>query len=164
MKPNGFVITRWKHTIMEVSKMEKQHTEVQGHIPEIRQTLILKAPIEKVWNAVATAEGIATWFMPSDFQPVKGHEFHLEAGPFGKSPCKVTVIDRPNKLSFNWGKDWVLTFELIALEDTTEFTLIHSGWDADSITEFGETHAIVRDRMAKGWVGMVDKLRKLVEA
>jgi hypothetical protein len=26
-------------------------------------------------------------------------------------------------------------------------TLIHSGWDADSVTEFGETHAPVRDIM-----------------
>lgn len=144
--------------------MKKSDTQAQGDSLDIKQTLVLNASIQKVWDAVATAEGIATWFMPNDFQPIEGYEFHLEAGPFGKSPCKVTVVDPPYKLSFNWGKDWVLTFELVALEGTTEFTLIHSGWDADSVTEFGETHAIVRDRMANGWVGLVDKLRKLVEA
>lgn len=144
--------------------MKKNHTQIQGDNLDIKQTLVLNASIQKVWDAVATAEGIATWFMPNDFQPIEGYEFHLEAGPFGKSPCKVTVVDPPHKLSFNWGKDWVLTFELVELEGTTEFTLIHSGWDADSVTEFGETHAIVRDRMANGWVGLVDKLRKLVEA
>ncbi len=144
--------------------MEKNHIEAKADIPEIRQTLILTASIQKVWDAVATAEGIGTWFMPNDFQPIEGHEFHLEAGPFGKSPCKVTSIDPPHQLSFNWGKDWAITFELVELEGTTEFTLIHSGWDADSITEFGETHAIVRERMANGWVGLVDSLRKHVES
>ncbi|MGG2200194.1 MULTISPECIES: SRPBCC family protein [Paenibacillus] len=133
-------------------------------LPDIRQTLVLNAPIRKVWDAVATSEGIAAWFMPNDFQPVAGFEFHLEAGPFGKSPCKVTEIDPPNKLSFRWGADWTLTFELIDLDGKTEFTLIHSGWDADKVTEFGETHTLVRDRMNNGWAGLQQSLRKYVEA
>ncbi|WP_438350022.1 SRPBCC family protein [Paenibacillus sp. FA6] len=136
----------------------------QGEIQEIRKTLVLNAPIQRVWDAVATSEGISIWFMPNDFQPIEGYGFHLDAGPFGKSPCKVTVIDPPRQLSFNWGKDWTLTFELVELEGTTEFTLIHSGWDADSVTEFGEAHALVRERMANGWIGMVESLRKFVQA
>lgn len=131
---------------------------------DIRQTLVLNAPIQKVWDAVATSEGIAAWFMPNDFQPELGYEFHLEAGPFGKSPCKVTEIDPPNRLSFEWGKDWTLTFELIELEGKTELTLIHAGWDADKVTEFGETHKLVRERMANGWAALVQKLRAYVEA
>ncbi|MED4602568.1 SRPBCC domain-containing protein [Paenibacillus validus] len=141
--------------------MENDHSQ---SLPDIRQTLVLNAPIRKVWDAVATSEGIAAWFMPNDFQPVAGFEFHLEAGPFGKSPCKVTEIDPPNKLSFRWGADWTLTFELIDLDGKTEFTLIHSGWDADKVTEFGETHTLVRDRMNNGWAGLQQSLRKYVEA
>jgi uncharacterized protein YndB with AHSA1/START domain len=133
-------------------------------LPDIRRTLTLNAPIQKVWNAVATSEGIAAWFMPNDFQPVVGYEFHLEAGPYGKSPCKVTEIDPPNRLSFNWGKDWTLTFELRELDGgKTEFTLIHSGWDADKATEFGESHKIVRERMSQGWAGLSTKLAAYVE-
>ncbi|UFJ42617.1 SRPBCC domain-containing protein [Brevibacillus humidisoli] len=138
---------------------KNQHT-----LPDIRQTTVFNAPIEKVWAAVATSEGIAAWFMPNDFQPVLGHEFHLNAGPYGKSPCKVTEIDPPNRLSFNWDKDWTITFELKDLDGKTEFTLIHSGWDPDKVTEFGETHQIVRDRMDQGWVGLVKKLGAYVEA
>lgn len=136
----------------------------QGTLPDIRQTLVLNAPIQKVWNAVATSEGIAAWFMPNDFRAEAGYEFHLEAGPFGKSPCKVTVLDPPNRLSFAWGKDWSLTFELVDLEDKTEFTLIHSGWDADKVTEFGQPHEEVRNRMSGGWIGLVANLSKYVEA
>jgi uncharacterized protein YndB with AHSA1/START domain len=133
-------------------------------LPDIRQTLVLNAPVEKVWAAVATSEGIAAWFMPNDFEPAEGHEFHLEAGPFGKSPCKVTVIDPPNRLSFVWGKDWTLTFELVEQGGRTEFTLIHGGWDIDKVTEFGQAHELVRERMSEGWEGLAKSLRAYVEA
>ncbi|MFC5403474.1 SRPBCC family protein [Cohnella soli] len=140
-----------------------QHDQTPS-LPDIRQTLVYNAPIRKVWDAVATSEGLAAWFMPNDMQPVEGHEFHLEAGPFGKSPCKVTEVDPPNRLSFRWGKDWTLTFELAEQGDQTEFTLIHSGWSAEGLTEFGQTHTEVRERMSGGWIGLVQKLKSYVEA
>lgn len=136
----------------------------QPTLPDIRQTIVLNAPIQKVWNAVATSEGIAVWFMPNDFKPEEGYEFHLEAGPFGKSPCKVTEIDPPNRLSFRWGKDWTLTFELADQDGKTEFTLIHSGWDIDQVTEFGQPHTVVRGNMEQGWEGIQKKLAAYVEA
>jgi uncharacterized protein YndB with AHSA1/START domain len=137
---------------------------MQSTLPDIRRTMVFNAPIQKVWDAVATSEGISAWFMPNDFKPEMGYEFQLNAGPFGMSPCKVTELDPPNRLSFHWGKEWTLTFELKDAEGRTEFTLIHSGWDAEGVTEFGETHAVVRDRMNNGWVGLVDKLKQYVEA
>ena len=81
-------------------------------LPEIRKTVVLDAPIEKVWEAVSTAEGIAGWWMGSTFQPVSGHEFVLHAGPYGDSPCKVTGLEPIVKMGFDWDKDWHLTFEL----------------------------------------------------
>ncbi|MGG3281624.1 SRPBCC family protein [Paenibacillus solani] len=135
---------------------------LSGKLPDIRHTIMLKAPIEKVWKAVATAEGISAWFMPNNFEPVEGFEFTLNAGPFGNSPCKVTLIDKPNRLSFKWGKDWSLTFELVQQGNDTEFTLIHSGWTADQVTEFGEAHDIVRGHMDNGWAGIVQKLARYV--
>lgn len=127
-----------------------------GHLPDIRKTVVLNAPIEKVWKLVATAEGIASWWMPNTFQPVLGHEFVLHTGQFGDSPCKVTELDPPHRVGFKWGKDWHLVFELKALEDgKTEFTLIHSGWDADNVTEFGQPHPVVRRIMDGGWEKIV---------
>ncbi|PPA91350.1 SRPBCC family protein [Brevibacillus laterosporus] len=140
-------------------------TNHSNKIPDIHQTIVCNASIERVWDAVATSEGIAVWFMPNDFKPIKGYEFQLNAGPFGMSPCKVVELEPPNRLSFTWGKDWTVTFELTKLEDDkTEFTLIHSGWDPDTITEFGETHMVVRDRMANGWIGLLKALSTHVEA
>jgi len=131
-------------------------------LPDIVQTRLFNAPIEKVWAAVATSEGIAAWFMPNDFRPELGNEFHLEAGPYGRSACVVTELDPPNRLSFRWDKDWTITFELASKGDRTEFTLIHGGWSADEATAFGEPHEVVRDRMNGGWVGLVAKLGEYV--
>jgi uncharacterized protein YndB with AHSA1/START domain len=139
--------------------------ESSSTLPDIRHSAVFNAPIQKVWDAVATSEGIAAWFMPNDFQPVPGYEFQLNAGPFGMSPCKVEELDPPHRLSFHWGKDWLVTFELTELADKTEFTLIHSGWDADTITEFGQSHTMVRDRMDEGWGSkLMQALRTYVES
>lgn len=133
-------------------------------LPDIVQKLVFNAPIQKVWSAVATSEGIAAWFMPNDFQPVTGHEFLVNAGPFGMSPCKVTEVEPPHSLAFQWGKDWTIRFELVELDDKTEFTLTHSGWDAEKVTEFGLSHTMIRDNMAQGWVGLAKSLATYVEA
>jgi uncharacterized protein YndB with AHSA1/START domain len=137
----------------------------QENLTEIRKTIVLNAPIEKVWQAVSTSEGIAVWWMPNTFEPVLGHEFILLAGQFGDSPCKVTELEPPYRLGFDWGKDWHLVFELKSLDEKTEFTLIHSGWEADKATEFGQPHSMIRTIMDGGWDKIVnEKLPAYIEA
>lgn len=133
---------------------------------DIKKIVIFEATITKVWETVSTAEGIASWFMPNDFQLELGHEFHLQS-PFGPSPCKVTEIDPPNRLSFSWDTEgWFVSFELKDLGDKTEFTLIHGGWNQpeDIIVKANQKTAIIRENMSNGWAAMVNnKLRKVVE-
>lgn len=135
-------------------------------LPDIKQTALFNAPIQKVWDSVSTAEGMSSWFMPNDFKAEEGHEFHIQS-PFGPSPCMVLVIDEPHKLSFAWDTDgWVVTFLLEEKGDQTEFTLIHSGWkEEDAIVGKANQKAQdVRDRMNGGWVGIVnERLKKVVE-
>jgi len=136
-------------------------------VQDIRKTTVFQAPIQKVWNAVATAEGISSWFMPNDFQQEVGSTFTIQS-PFGPSPCKVLELEPPHRLVFSWGTDgWVVTFELKELEEKTEFTLVHSGWgDTEEVIPLAnETHQVIRDRMNGGWGPLVDvKLRGVVEA
>ncbi|GGG06351.1 hypothetical protein GCM10010913_30260 [Paenibacillus aceti] len=132
-------------------------------LPDISHSILVNAPIHKVWSAVSTAEGLSAWFMPNDLEAVVGHEFHLNAGPFGQSPCKVTEVVAPKRLSFNWGKDWTLTFELVEREGQTEVTVIHSGWSAAQVTEFGQPHTAIRGNMDSGWSGLVLKLKAYSE-
>jgi uncharacterized protein YndB with AHSA1/START domain len=158
MKPKGFIFILH----MEGFEMENQHK-----VPEIRQTVILNAPIRKVWEVVSSSEGIAAWFMPNDFQPEIGHAFTIQS-PYGPSPCKVLELDPPYRLVFAWDTfGWRVTFELKDLGEQTEFTLIHHGWGApdEIIPKVQETHAVIRERMNDGWKGIVqDRLRKYVES
>ncbi|MFE5431103.1 MULTISPECIES: SRPBCC domain-containing protein [Bacillaceae] len=141
--------------------MENQHT-----LQDIKKTIILEAPIQQVWDTVSTAEGIASWFMPNDFQPKVGHEFHVQS-PFGPSPCKVTELDVPHRLSFSWDTDgWFISFILKELDGKTEFTLIHGGWKEPEtiLPKPNEKSSVIRDRMDHGWEQIVHaKLKKVVE-
>lgn len=142
--------------------------ETNNHqtLQDIKQTVIFEAPIQKVWEAVSTSEGIASWFMPNDFQPKVGFEFHLQS-PFGPSPCKVLEIDAPHRLSFAWDLDgWIVSFQLKELGNKTEFTLVHDGWKQpdEILPKANEKSSVIRDRMAQGWVGLVnERLKKVVE-
>ncbi len=136
-------------------------------VPDIHKQAVFHASIEKVWEAVATSEGIAAWLMPNDFRPEIGCEFTLQS-PFGPSPCKVIELDAPHRLAFSWDTSgWIVTFELKELSaEKTEFTLIHSGWGApeETVSKAGEKQADVRNRMNGGWETIVNqKLRQAVE-
>lgn len=139
---------------------------MENTLQDIKMTVILEAPIQKVWDTVSTAEGIASWFMPNDFQPKVGHEFHVQS-PFGPSPCKVTELDAPHRLSFSWDTDgWFISFLLKEVDGKTEFTLIHGGWkEPDTIlTKPNEKSSVIRDRMNHGWEQIVNQgLKKAVE-
>ncbi|MDQ0860952.1 SRPBCC domain-containing protein [Bacillus sp. V2I10] len=136
----------------------------QTNLQDITQTVVYNAPIEKVWNAVSTSEGIAAWFMPNDFQPEVGHEFHLQS-PFGPSPCKVIQLEPPHRLSFTWDTDgWIVSFLLKEMEGKTEFTLIHGGWkQPDTILpKANEKASVIRDRMNHGWIKIIERLGEVV--
>ncbi|KAA9005822.1 SRPBCC domain-containing protein [Paenibacillus spiritus] len=140
----------------------------RNKLEDVKQTVVVEAPIEKVWAKVATAEGIAEWFMPNDFVPEEGHEFHLRS-PFGPSPCKVLAVEPPTRLKFSWDTDgWIITFELSDLgEGRTEFTLTHGGWGYpdDVLPKANEQASVVRERMGQGWVAIVgERFKKAAEA
>ena len=139
--------------------------ETTTFLPEIRKVIVLNATIEKVWNAIATSEGLAAWWMNNTFKPIQEYEFILKSDGFGDSPCKVTELSPPDKLSFDWDKDWHIDFELKKVSDQkTELTLIHSGWDKNKTTGFGQSHKDLRPVMDKGWANLItNKLPQYME-
>lgn len=125
-------------------------------LPEIRKSVIIDAPIEKVWQAVSTSDGIASWWMPNTFQAFVGHEFVLRTGQLGDSPCRVTQVSPPNSIEFDWDEDWHLAFELKALSDKrTEFSIIHSGWNVKEKNRFGQQYSKIWPVMDEGWEKIV---------
>lgn len=137
--------------------------------PDIRKNIVLNAPVEKVWNAVATSEGINSWFMPNDFQPEEGYVFTIQS-PFGPTSCKVLKVDATNQVVITWGEaGWEVSFELKDLGDKTELTLVHSGWGEPNEKVQGPgpdmTNLQIRTTMDMGWEGLLNNgLRNAVEA
>lgn len=140
-------------------------TNNQSALPDIVQTITVQAPIQRVWNYISTAEGIAEWFMPSNFKAEEGFEFTIQS-PFGPSPCKVIEVDEPFTIKFAWDTDgWVATFQLKEIENGTQFTVIHGGWkEADTIVAKAQkSQSEIRNTMNGGWVGIVKKFKQVVE-
>lgn len=165
MKPKGVIIFNVKPKGVILTTKRSVMMRDQNRIRDIEQKVIIEAPIQKVWDKVANAEGIAAWFMPNDFKAEVGYEFHLQS-PFGPSPCRVLEIDEPHKLSFSWDTDgWFVSFLLKDLDGKTEFTLIHGGWKEENeiVPKAGEQASVIRDRMNQGWIGITGKLKKVVE-
>ncbi|WP_082233018.1 SRPBCC family protein [Halobacillus massiliensis] len=135
-------------------------------VEEIRKQVIFNAPVEKVWEAVASSEGMAEWFMPNNFKAEEGHEFYLES-PFETSACKVLTVKPPKEITFSWGtQGWIVHFLLEEINGKTEFTLIHSGWGhpEEKMRPTGKTHQETRNTMDGGWESIVkERLRKAVE-
>ncbi|PID01100.1 polyketide cyclase [Sporosarcina sp. P2] len=138
----------------------------QKKLEDIRKTVILKAPLAKVWQAVSTSEGMAAWWMPNSLQPIVGHEFVLHTVHYGDSLCTVTELTPPTRLGFDWGKDWHVFIELKMLSDEEiELTFIHAGWDANKVTEFEQPHAVIRGFMNSGWERIIkEKLPVIIVA
>jgi len=92
-------------------------------------------PPDRVWRALTTAEAIADWLMPNNFEPRVGHRFEMRTKPApgfdGIVKCEVTVLDPPKQLAFTWrggGLDTVATFTLEPIDTGTRLTLVHSGF------------------------------------
>jgi uncharacterized protein YndB with AHSA1/START domain len=127
--------------------------------------LVLEAeyahPVEKVWSALTTAEDIAAWLMPNDFEPSVGKNFTLHGTPMagwrGWANCEVLELPPPHRMVWSWvaaddGLKTKVTFELTRLHTGTRLTLRHEG----------ETDATIAKLLSGGWPARLDGLTVLL--
>lgn len=148
-----------------MSAFQNDRINYRAEAQVIRRSLVLNAPLLRVWNALATSEGLASWLMHNDFQPIAGTRFTFKAEPQddwnGVVKCEVTRIDAPHCLAFTWSEaphlaPTLVTFELHALGAQTEVSLVHSGRE-----HLPETFSSVLDQ---GWgCNMLRRLAELIE-
>jgi len=132
--------------------------KIQSSLPDIQRSILIDAPIQKVWNAISTTEGLALWLMPNDFKLKMDYEFTFISEPKrgwnGIINCKVTEITPPTRLAFTWcgnSLEQYVSFELEEVEqDKTSFLLTHSGWT--------EENKMIRDIMYEGWGHLAEDL------
>jgi uncharacterized protein YndB with AHSA1/START domain len=125
----------------------------------IRRSIIIDAPIDRVWAFLTETDKIAAWLMPNTFQPEAGAHFTMDCPPgIGSGApvqCSVREIRPPAagraRLVYSWEIDEPLIETVLAIDlsekgDATRLDLVHSGWD-----QLGPEDGYVRDRHEQGW-------------
>ena len=103
--------------------------ERQPKLPfDIYRERFIEAPIQKVWNAIATPEGLCGWFVASiegDLSVGSMSTLHFKHGVSG--PLKVIERNEPTKLAWKWhpGEQNGCTWDKYPESEltTVEFTL-----------------------------------------
>ncbi|MFG1928044.1 SRPBCC domain-containing protein [Cryptosporangium sp. NPDC048952] len=129
----------------------------------------LPHPPAAVWHALTDPEALNAWFLPSDFKPVVGHRFQLQAEPIeatkfsGVIACEVLELRPEELLSYSWtdannagGLDSVVTWTLRPEGTGTRLFVEHSGFDLDDPQQ-----KLAHTIMDGGWRSQV--LRRLIQ-
>jgi uncharacterized protein YndB with AHSA1/START domain len=130
--------------------------DTTGSKPAVRLERHLPDPPAVVWQAITKREQLKAWF-PCDVI-VEGGHWEVGAAitfPFPPEVIDMTLtgtvlaVDEPRLLSYTWGEDEVLSFQLHPEGDGTRLVLtdeLQAGWAA---------------RNAAGWEDCLDRLAGL---
>lgn len=106
---------------------------------KIRREVMIDAPIERVWEALTTAEHLSKWFGDSaeiDLRP--GGRARIGWSEFSHSvDCIVENVERPHRFSFRWEAlsetpveevSTLVEFILEAVGNGTKLSMVESGF------------------------------------
>lgn len=137
----------------------------------IAKEALVQAPIEAVWKAWTTSEGITSFFAPEAYVEARPEgAFHIHFNPYappgskGADDMRVLAVQEPKLLSFTWNAPPQLpearaqrTFVTVRLEPRDGGTLVrinHSGWGEGG--QWDQAH----DYFDKAWAGVLVALQK----
>ncbi len=71
---------------------------------EIRREMRFTLPIQRVWKAISTPEGLSHWFSDRvEMDPQPGGEINFDWEEYGKVQGKVEALEPPHRFTFRWG-------------------------------------------------------------
>jgi len=122
-------------------------------------------PPQRVWQAIATSDGLAAWLMPNDFEPVAGRAFTLRFCPPDdteeEETISATVVELapPERMVWSWRnesekEETRVVFELRSVQGGTRLRLRHTGPVSDALAR----------RLRSGWSEKLGGLAKFVAA
>ncbi|HVA09807.1 MAG TPA: SRPBCC domain-containing protein [Acidimicrobiales bacterium] len=106
-------------------------------MPDIRHRVVISAPLESVYEAVATPEGISEWWTRDGVRggSCEGSELQFFFGqPEPAAVMEVTGLDPEGHVSWNCiggADEWIgttLTFDLTDKGDETVVMFTHADW------------------------------------
>jgi len=137
----------------------------------IEHSVRIDAPPDRVWVFLTEPRFVAQWLGCMRYEKSVGHVFYMQQDADkranddieGATHCEILALEEPDQFKFSWYLPGTPATEveilLEAVEDQTEVTLKHTGWnqfDASAIRD-------IRDALAGGWKSFVlPGLRNLV--
>jgi uncharacterized protein YndB with AHSA1/START domain len=159
----------------------------------VTKEVVISAPIEAVWQAWTTREGIVSFFAPdAQVEARVGGAFHIHFDPLaapgrkGADDMRFMALQAPTLLSFDWNAPPHLaqarqqrTFVVVRLKDldgkSTQVNLTHIGWGDGGEWDlayayfdraWGNVLTNLKKRFETGpqdWSGWLAQLRKMHE-
>lgn len=106
---------------------------------QIEREIVLRHPVERVWQALTTAAGLAGWFgshAEIDLRP--GGQLRLRWEEYNaEGDATITVVEPPGRFGFRWGIDGLppddprrteVVFTLTAVAEGTRLRVVESGF------------------------------------
>ena len=137
----------------------------------IEREIVLRHPVERVWAALTTAEGLSGWFgsvAEVDLRP-GGRAYFRWDDLDQESVGTVVVVDPPHRFAFRWGighrpedagSRTLVEFTLERVPDGTRLRLVESGFARVAADVAGVAH----DANSQGWDGELGDLRVYLDA
>ena len=132
-------------------------------MPDIRHRVVISAPLDRVYQAVATADGISDWWTRDGVRGQAREGSRLQFffnQPEPSAVMEVTALDPGGQVSWNCvggADEWIgtrVTFDLRPADGETVVLFTHADWR--SPTEF-MAHCSAR------WAYFLFSLKSLVE-
>lgn len=158
----------------------------------LKKTVTVAAPIEKVWEAFTTCDGVKTFFAPDckiDAKPDGPYEIYFNpyapAGMKGADGMRVLAVQPQKLLSFTWnapphlpqarGQRTSVVLRFAANGKNTDVTLYHAGWgdggEWDQAFQYfdkawGKVLGGLQERFVKGptdWTAWLAEMKKATD-
>ena len=131
----------------------------------------LDAPIDDVWVALTTPDGLASWLAPATVDLREGGVMDIDFGEDGLAGGTIRALDPPRLLEYDWRfpgePDSVIRFELTAHGARTELVLEHRLLPDDQAIGYGAGWHAHLDRLEARLAGAapgdwMDRFRELL--
>jgi uncharacterized protein YndB with AHSA1/START domain len=109
---------------------------------KIERTLFLPVPVERVWQAISTPEGLSNWFSNrASFTQEPGSPLQFEWQEYGTTDGCIERIEPPTLFAYRWRahgaskteplqteNSTLVTFSLEDVEGGTQLTVVETGF------------------------------------
>ena len=120
----------------------------------IERTILIAAPIERVWDIVTTPEHMGRWFGDAGAER-DGDVIKMRWDQYGEAELRIVRDEAPTSFAYRWDAnvsgigDTLVEFTLATEGERTRVTVVESGWT--QLRTSAEEQTRLREGNEGGW-------------